>query len=391
MDDSANGDKKPAAIDTSGGGAVINKTLHNDDNDTYSDSNDGGNDEHDNDNDDDDVYYDAEENIDDVSGYGGDDDIDKVGAQFMSQFGIKNEHDYVMKLVTSFLNNMGLTGGYDTGSVDFAESDENIDGFMNEVKNNPLPFDLLYTHIIRELTNLLNEGGEYIVHHLPPSELDSLEELSPLNDDDYNDYDATKVWASEDSYKVDLPIFIKKLEENKNDLQNASRVDFIRLIQRIVNDVINEGGGYKVKRCPPTMREWQRVAPTYNVVQVLADDEKMSPNPPPNRYFYYQGLVYFLSIHVPNEVINLLTEHQLLEIYLFGVKVGESSMDLWVWWPYISIILSFHPKLRVNWVCIAVPLGMNSWIIEQYIHFMHPLLHLNGEWFHRSILNFVPR
>ena len=262
---------------------------------------------------------------------------------------------------------------------------------MNEVKNNPLPFDLLYTHIIRELTNLLNEGGEYIVHHLPPSELDSLEELSPLNDDDYKDYDATKVWASEDSYKVDLPIFIKKLEENKNDLQNASRVDFIRLIQRIVNDVINEGGGYKVKRCPPTMREWQRVAPTYNVAQVLADDEKMSPNPPPNRYFYYQGLVYFLSIHVPNEVINLLTEHQLLEIYLFGVKVGESSMDLWVWWPYISIILSFHPKLRVNWVCIAVPLGMNSWIIEQYIHFMHPLLHLNGEWFHRSILNFVPK
>ena len=111
MDDSADGDKKPAAIDASGGGAVINKTLHNDDNDTYSDSNDGGNDEHDNDNDDDDVYYDAEENIDDVSGYGGDDDIDKVGAQFMSQFGIKNEHDYVMKLVTSCLNNMGLTGG----------------------------------------------------------------------------------------------------------------------------------------------------------------------------------------------------------------------------------------------------------------------------------------
>jgi hypothetical protein len=73
-----------------------------------------------------------------------------------------------------------------------------------------------------------------------------LEKLSPLNDNHYKDYDVTNVWAGEVSYKIDLPIFIKKLEENKNDLQNAGRVDFIRLIQRIVNNVINEGGGYEV-------------------------------------------------------------------------------------------------------------------------------------------------
>jgi hypothetical protein len=75
---------------------------------------------------------------------------------------------------------------------------------------------------------------------------------------------------------------------------------------------------------------------------------------------------------------------------MFGVKVGESSMDLWLFWQKLLRILSFHPKLVVRWVCIGVPLGMNSLIIEQYIHFMHPLLHLNGEWWHQSILNFVP-
>ena len=79
--------------------------------------------------------------------------------------------------------------------------------------------------------------------------------------------------------------------------------------------------------------EWKRVNQTYDVAQVLANDEKMSveANPPtPKQYFYYQGMVYFLWVHVPNELINLLTGQQLLEIYLFGVKVGESSEDLWL-------------------------------------------------------------
>jgi hypothetical protein len=42
--------------------------------------------------------------------------------------------------------------------------------------------------------------------------------------------------------------------------------------------------------------EWKRVNQTYDVAQVLANDEKMSveANPPtPKQYFYYQGMVYF--------------------------------------------------------------------------------------------------
>ena len=331
-----------------------------------------------------------------MSGYGDDDDTDKVGTQYMSQFDIKNDHDFSIKLATSCMNDKDISGGFDLTQFDFDASNGIKADCLDELEKNSLPSDFVYTHFMGTLNDLLNEGGEYIVHHKQPSEMDKLDKKSfPFKDEDYEDYDVTKVYSSEVSYKIELPIFIKKLEENKNDLQHASRLDFIRHIQRIVNDVINEGGGYQVKRSPPTMREWKPVNQTYDVNQSLADDEKLSdeanpPTPIPN-LFFYQGLVYFLSIHVPNDVINELTEHQLLVIYLFGVKVGESSMDLWAWWKYIHIILSFHPKLRVNWVCIAVPLGMNSWIIEQYIHFMRPLLHLNGEWWHRSILNFVPK
>ena len=61
------------------------------------------------------------------------------------------------------------------------------------------------------------------IHHLQRlcSEMVRLEKLSPLNDNHYKDYDVTK-WAGEVSYKIDLPIIIKKLEENKNDLQNTT-------------------------------------------------------------------------------------------------------------------------------------------------------------------------
>ena len=80
--------------------------------------------------------------------------------------------------------------------------------------------------------------------------------------------------------------------------------------------------------------------------------------------------MYFLTIHVPADVVQYLTDLQLMEIYMFGVKVGESSE--------IDVYMGMH------WG-IGVPLGMNHGIIEQYIHFMHPLLHhLNGEWFQLS-------
>ena len=106
--------------------------------------------------------------------------------------------------------------------------------------------------------------------------------------------------------------------------------------------------------------------------------------------FVYQGVVYFFWIHVPEEARKQLTNHHLLLLSLFGVKVGESFQDLWLFWLKLLKILSYHPLIRAYWVCIGVPLGMNSWVIEHFVHVRHPLLYLNSEHYEESIVQFVP-
>jgi hypothetical protein len=368
----------------------------------------------DNDNDDDDdIYHDSNNSSDDESCYDSDDDIyhasndgydDNIcdilnsnryitGHKGVSHLGIKNNRMFNMKLVTSFMNDNNLPEGYDTTHVDFVRSNSIKDEFMNEL-NTPLPHDFLYNSLLKKITELNEKGEMYIVHCMPPAEITRLDKCSPFEDNDYRSYDGISKLSGEDSYAIDTKFFIQLLERDKNILQNADRLVFIQQIQRIVWEIINRGGGDKVKRVWPNKREWRRDNPTYDVKQNEADERKMSDkkHPPiPKSVFYFQGVVYFLTIHVPAEVVQYLTNLQLMEIYMFGVKVGESHMDLWLWWQKLKYILGFHPKLVAYWVCIGVPLGMNSWIIEQYTHFMHPLLHLNGEWWHRSILNFVPK
>jgi hypothetical protein len=375
------------------------------------------------------------------------------------------------------MDDNSLLGGF--GSA-LADSKRMIDDFMNELKRKPLSSNLLYTTLMNKLMDLKNKREKYIVNRLHSSESERLAECSLFNDDDYMDFDESSVVSTAVSYEIVIPVFIKMLEENKGKLQDASRVDFIRLIQRIVNDIINRGDGYEVKRWGNKKGErnkWKRVDEdeednddlmkprakknlrsergrvdedeednddsmkprakknlrsergrvdedeednddsmkpraqknlrskksteqnervnlTYDVKQqVLADDRKKSANenpPTTHQYYYFQGVVYFLTIHVPAEIVQYLTQHQLLQINLFGVKVGQSKMDLWQFWKKMLFILSFHPKLRAYWVCIGVPIGMYSLVIEQYVHFMHPRLHLNSEWWEHSILEFVP-
>ena len=58
-------------------------------------------------------------------------------------------------------------------------------------------------------------------------------------------------------------------------------------------------------------------------------------------------MVYFFSIHVPNDIINLLTGQQLLEIYLFGVKL-ENRPWIYVHGGYIYV--KFQSYVSIGYV-----------------------------------------
>jgi hypothetical protein len=102
-----------------------------------------------------------------------------------------------------------------------------------------------------------------------------------------------------------------------------------------------------------------------------------------------KGVVYFAWIDVPDEVLNMLSEDQRTFIYQTAVKVGESWDDLYRFWRKMKCILFYHPKATLCWVCIGIPLGMNSYVIEQFVHFKHESWFIGGEYYLRKILAFI--
>lgn len=281
------------------------------------------------DNDNDVIYHDSSDSSDDESGHDSDDDIyhdsndgcddnicdinsnhNNTGLRGMSHLGIENDRKFKMKLVTSYMNDKGLQDGYDTTHVDFVRSNSIKDEFMNELIT-PLPHDFLYNTLIWKITELNDKGEMYIVHCMPPAEITHLDKCSPFEDNDYRNYDGNSILSGEDSYAIDTEFIIQLLERDKNILQNAGKLVFIQQIQRIVWEIINRGGGCKVKRVGPNKREWRCDNPTYDVKQNEANERKMSDkkHPPiPKSVFYYQGVVYFLTIHVPADVVQYLTD-----------------------------------------------------------------------------------
>ena len=237
-DDTPDGDKKMSSRSI----AEVIADGSGDDNDSSIDDSDNNT-----------IYYDSSED------HGSDEDNDKGDTEFMGQFLINNDRNLALELRTSYMDDNTLLGGF--GSA-LANSKRMVDDFMNELKRKPLSSGLLYTTLRNKLMDLKNKRGKYIVNRLHSSESERLAECSLNNDDDYMDYDDSSVWSTEVSYEIVIPVFIKMLEENKGKLQDASRVDFIRLIQRIVNDIINRGDGYEVRRWGNKKgyrNEWKRV------------------------------------------------------------------------------------------------------------------------------------
>lgn len=52
-------------------------------------------------------------------------------------------------------------------------------------------------------------------------------------------------------------------------------------------------------------------------------------------------------------------------------------------------IIFYHPTATMCWVCIGIPLGMNLYVIEQFVHFKHKFWLIGGEWYHQKILGFI--
>jgi hypothetical protein len=91
----------------------------------------------------------------------------------------------------------------------------------------------------------------------------------------------------------------------------------------------------------------------------------------------------------PDEVWRVLSFDEKTQIYESAVKVGESWDDLMLCWWKLQRIMFYHPKMKFCWVCVGLPLGLESFVIEHSVHFIHPKLYAGGEFFGEGIRDYI--
>jgi len=105
-------------------------------------------------------------------------------------------------------------------------------------------------------------------------------------------------------------------------------------------------------------------------------------------FFWFKGVVYFVWIDVPPDVLRML-EERCKELYedVTAVKIGESGEDLIKHLNKMLGLLTYLAGAKLCWVAIGIPFGLcSAHVVEQWIHFIKIELRKDGEWHSRKVL-----
>jgi len=127
-------------------------------------------------------------------------------------------------------------------------------------------------------------------------------------------------------------------------------------------------------------------------LQQILDDTHNSSTIPSHgsrpSFFWFKGVVYFVWIDVPPNVLRML-EERCKELYedVMAVKIGESGEDLIKHLKKMLGLLTYLAGAKLCWVAIGIPFGLcSAHTVEQWIHFIKIELRKDGEWHSRKVL-----
>ena len=98
--------------------------------------------------------------------------------------------------------------------------------------------------------------------------------------------------------------------------------------------------------------------------------------------FFFKGVVYFVWIDVPPEVLRML-EERCKELYeeVMAVKIGYSGEDLIKLLKKLLHLLTYLAGAKLCCIAIGIPFGLcSARDVEQWIHFTKIKLRKAGEW-----------
>ena len=181
------------------------------------------------------------------------------------------------------------------------------------------------------------------------------DKLSPVDDNLFNTetFEDQRQFAKQ--YQITLP-----LSNDQVDLfieQASSYDEPIAALQQILNDTHNNGS--------------------------LLSQEECS-----GQFFFFKGVVYFVWIDAPSEVLEMLKE-TCKDVYedVRAVKIGESKEDLIKHLKKMQLLLTYLAGAKLCWIAIGIPFGLcSARSVEQWIHFIKIELRKSGEWYSREVL-----
>jgi len=164
-------------------------------------------------------------------------------------------------------------------------------------------------------------------------------------------------------YQVTLSLLeeqvISAIEQASSSVdQPSSSVELIAALQQILND-------------------------TYYGNNTVSQEERT------RQFFFFKGVVYFVWIDVPLEVLEMLKE-TCKDVYedVRAVKIGESGEDLIKHLEKMHKLLTYLAGAKLCWIAIGIPFGLcSSRMVEQWIHFIKLELRKSGEWHSRKVLS----
>jgi len=134
---------------------------------------------------------------------------------------------------------------------------------------------------------------------------------------------------------------------------------------------------------PPIAALQQILNDTYH------DNNTLSSQGEQRQLFFFKGVVYFVWIDVPLEVLEMLKE-TCKDVYedVRAVKIGESGEDLIQHLKKMMNLLTYLAGAKLCWIAIGIPFGLcTSRMVEQWIHFIKLELRKSGEWHSREVLS----
>jgi len=133
--------------------------------------------------------------------------------------------------------------------------------------------------------------------------------------------------------------------------------------------------------------------PPIAALQQILNDAYHDNNTPSQgeqrQLFFFKGVVYFVWIDAPLEVLEMLKE-TCKDVYedVMAVKIGESGEDLIRHLKKMKDLLTYLAGAKLCWIAIGIPFGLcSSRMVEQWIHFIKLELGKSGEWHSREVLS----